>query len=235
LSIPDEGYSRNVSYPLNLISPFSLDIRIHFEIPQMLIEPIVFLCDFFAGGLMSYLRYLWLLAHSGVQNILCVCVLLLCKFPSCVHYVASFSTEMFMLNLLWHANKPATFKRFKWMMSLWPLNCKINNISEATRYVVFITERFGVHFRYLVSIFCFLCSVLFKEFKVIKYIVFFLLRIECIQMIKEFKLISVPWFSCIRVESIRRYRAKQCIIALRDQVWRYLCVLKSFINYDKTN
>jgi hypothetical protein len=37
------------------------------------------------------------------------------------------------------------------------------------------------------------------------------------------------------VQSIRRYRAKQCIIALRDQVWRYLCVLKSFINYDKTN
>jgi len=46
LSIPDEGYSRNVSCPLNLISPFSLDIRINFEIPQMLIEPIVFLCDF---------------------------------------------------------------------------------------------------------------------------------------------------------------------------------------------
>ena len=45
-TIPDEGYSRNVSYPLNLISPVLLDIRIHFEIPQMLIEPIVFLCDF---------------------------------------------------------------------------------------------------------------------------------------------------------------------------------------------
>ena len=37
----------------------------------------------FVGGLMSYLRYLCLFAHSGVQHIL-RCVFLFCLFSSCV-------------------------------------------------------------------------------------------------------------------------------------------------------
>jgi len=42
------------------------------------------------GWLMSYLCYLCLFAHSGVQHIYCV-VFLFCLFSSCVPYVASFS------------------------------------------------------------------------------------------------------------------------------------------------
>ena len=54
----------------------------------------------FVGELVSYLRYLCLFVHSGVQHILC-CIFLrlvytmlpvsLCFSSSCVHYVASFS------------------------------------------------------------------------------------------------------------------------------------------------
>ena len=48
------------------------------------------LLQLFVGGLMSYLRYLYLLAHSGVHHILC-CVFLFCLSSSCVPCVASFS------------------------------------------------------------------------------------------------------------------------------------------------
>ena len=41
------------------------------------------------AGLLSYLRYLWLFTHSGVQDIFC-CVLL-CFSSSCVPCVAIFS------------------------------------------------------------------------------------------------------------------------------------------------
>ena len=47
----------------------------------------------FVGGFMSYLRYLWLLAHSGVQNILC-CVFC-CFSLACVHYVAICAVFLF--------------------------------------------------------------------------------------------------------------------------------------------
>jgi hypothetical protein len=40
---------------------------------------------------MSYLRYLCLFAHRGVQHILYCVFVLLCLFSSCVRYVASFS------------------------------------------------------------------------------------------------------------------------------------------------
>jgi hypothetical protein len=43
----------------------------------------------FVGGLMPYLRYLFLLAHSYVQHILC-CIFVLIS-SSCVPNVASFS------------------------------------------------------------------------------------------------------------------------------------------------
>ena len=42
---------------------------------------------------MSYLRYLCLLAHSGVQHILCY--VLFCFSSSCVPYVVSFSELSF--------------------------------------------------------------------------------------------------------------------------------------------
>ena len=43
------------------------------------------------GELMSYLRYLCLLAHSGVKHIhVLYCVFLFCLCLSCVPYVASF-------------------------------------------------------------------------------------------------------------------------------------------------
>ena len=46
----------------------------------------------FVGGAMSYLRYLCLLAHSGVPHILCCCFCFVClRLVSCVPYVASFS------------------------------------------------------------------------------------------------------------------------------------------------
>jgi hypothetical protein len=40
---------------------------------------------------MSYLRYLCLLAYSGVQHILCCVFVFLFLSSSCVPYVASFS------------------------------------------------------------------------------------------------------------------------------------------------
>ena len=49
----------------------------------------------FAEGLMSYLRYVCLFAHSGVQHILCL--FLFCFSSSCVPYVASFSYLCFFL------------------------------------------------------------------------------------------------------------------------------------------
>ena len=57
--------------------------------------------SYFVGGLMSYLRYLFLFTYSGVQHILCsifalVCLRLCCQFLWFVHFwlllrVASFS------------------------------------------------------------------------------------------------------------------------------------------------
>ena len=53
--------------------------------------------QFFVGGLMTYLRYLCVLAHIGVQHILCwSCLVLFVVFflvfsSSCVPCVASFS------------------------------------------------------------------------------------------------------------------------------------------------
>ena len=49
----------------------------------------------FVGGLVSYLRSLCLLAHSGVHHIMC-CVFVLVFFP-CVPYVASFSGCRFLI------------------------------------------------------------------------------------------------------------------------------------------
>jgi hypothetical protein len=46
----------------------------------------------FVGGIMSYLRYLCLFVHTGVQHILC-CVFLLFLFVLCTPYVASFSVH----------------------------------------------------------------------------------------------------------------------------------------------
>jgi hypothetical protein len=43
------------------------------------------------GGLMSYLRYLCLFAHRGVQHILCCVFVLLCFSTCYVHYIVSFS------------------------------------------------------------------------------------------------------------------------------------------------
>jgi hypothetical protein len=40
---------------------------------------------------MSYLRYLCLLAQSGVQHILCCVFVLFCFSSSCVPHVANFS------------------------------------------------------------------------------------------------------------------------------------------------
>ena len=60
----------------------------------------------FVGGRMSYLRYLYLSAHSGVQHILCYVFLhlvylmlpvSLCFSSSCVPNVASFSVFFFIL------------------------------------------------------------------------------------------------------------------------------------------
>jgi hypothetical protein len=44
----------------------------------------------FVGGIMSYLRYLCLFVHTGVQHILC-CIFLLFLLVLCTPYVASFS------------------------------------------------------------------------------------------------------------------------------------------------
>ena len=49
----------------------------------------------FVGGLMYYLGYVCLLAHSGVQCILC-CVFALFS-SSCLHYVSSFSDSPFLI------------------------------------------------------------------------------------------------------------------------------------------
>ena len=62
---------------------------------------------------MSYLRYLCLFAHRGVQHILYCVFVLLCLFSSCVRYVASFSVFFVVLctlccQFLWivHFNCP---------------------------------------------------------------------------------------------------------------------------------
>ena len=57
------------------------DVRYNFCINTMFGSS---LTQLYVGGLMSYLRYLCLLAHSGA-------VFLLCFSSSCVPYVASFS------------------------------------------------------------------------------------------------------------------------------------------------
>ena len=46
---------------------------------------------------MSYLRYLCLLAYSGVQHILCCVFVFLFLSSSCVPYVASFSGCSFLI------------------------------------------------------------------------------------------------------------------------------------------
>ena len=53
------------------------------------------------GGLVSYLRYLFLLTHNGVQHILC-CVFALFFFVFFVPYVASFSGLSVFSNVYLH-------------------------------------------------------------------------------------------------------------------------------------
>ena len=93
------GFCEKCWTMLNKNKENNKDVNIQKKLTLITVRKTKIKCPYlqlFAEGHMSYLRYLFLFAHSGVQYTLCL--FLLCFSSSYVPYVASFSYLCFFFN-----------------------------------------------------------------------------------------------------------------------------------------